>query len=36
VLGLLSIRALLEERLEDLSRDVSSLEQYTANDGPGG
>jgi hypothetical protein len=36
VLGLLSIRALLEERLEDLSREVSSLEQYMANDGPGG
>ena len=36
VLGLLSMRALLEERLEDLSREVSSLEQYMANDGPGG
>jgi len=36
VLGLLSIRALLEERLENLSREVSSLEQYMANDGPGG
>jgi CBS domain-containing protein len=36
VLGLLSIRALLEERLEDLGREVSSLEQYMANDGPGG
>jgi CBS domain-containing protein len=36
VLGLLSIRALLEERLEDLSREVSSMEQYMANDGPGG
>ena len=36
VLGLLSMRALLEERLEDLSRSVSSLEQYMANDGPGG
>jgi len=36
VLGLLSIRAMLEERLEDLSREVSSLEQYMANDGPGG
>jgi CBS domain-containing protein len=35
-IGLLSIRALLEERLEDLSREVSSLEQYMANDGPGG
>jgi CBS domain-containing protein len=36
VLGLLSMRALLEERLEDLSRSVSSMEQYLANDGPGG
>src|SRR5215813_8883677 len=36
VIGLLSMRALLEERLEDLSREVSSLEQYMANDGPGG
>jgi len=36
VLGLLSIRALLEDRLQDLSREVSSLEQYLANDGPGG
>ena len=36
VLGLLSIRALLEDRLQDLSREVSSLEQYIANDGPGG
>jgi len=36
VLGLLSIRALLEERLEDLHREMSSLEQYMANDGPGG
>jgi hypothetical protein len=30
------MRALLEERLEDLSRSVSSMEQYLANDGPGG
>jgi len=36
VLGLLSIRALLEEKLQDLHREVSSLEQYMANDGPGG
>ena len=36
VLGLLSIRALLENRLDNLSREVSSLEQYMANDGPGG
>jgi hypothetical protein len=36
VLGLLSIRALLEEKVQDLSREVISLEQYMANDGPGG
>jgi CBS domain-containing protein len=36
VLGLLSIRDLLEEKLDDLTREVSSLEQYMANDGPGG
>lgn len=36
VLGLLSIRALLEDRMHDLSREVSALEQYMANDGPGG
>ena len=36
LLGLVSIRALLEERLQDLSQEVSSLEQYLANDGPGG
>ncbi len=36
VRGLLSIRALLEDKMDDLSREVSSLEQYLANDGPGG
>jgi CBS domain-containing protein len=36
VLGLLSIRALLEDKVDDLSREVSALEQYMANDGPGG
>jgi len=36
LLGLLSIRALLEDRVRDLIREVSSLEQYMANDGPGG
>jgi CBS domain-containing protein len=36
VLGLLSIRALLEEKVQDLSQEVSSLEHYMANDGPGG
>jgi CBS domain-containing protein len=36
VLGLLSIRALLEDKVHQLSREVSALEQYMANDGPGG
>ena len=36
VLGLLSIRALLEDKVNDLSREVSALEQYMSNDGPGG
>lgn len=36
VLGMLSIRALLEDQVEDLRHEVSSLEQYMANDGPGG
>jgi CBS domain-containing protein len=36
VLGLLSIRALLEDKVHDLSREVHALEQYMANDGPGG
>jgi CBS domain-containing protein len=36
VLGMLSIRALLEDKVEDLTHEVSSLEQYMANDGPGG
>jgi len=36
VIGLLSMRALLEERLQDLRQEMSSLEQYMANDGPGG
>jgi CBS domain-containing protein len=36
VLGLLSIRSLLEDKVHDLSREVSALEQYMANDGPGG
>lgn len=36
LLGLLSMRALLEERLQDLTQEVSSLEQYMGNDGPGG
>ena len=36
ILGMLSIRALLQDKVDDLSREVASLEQYLANDGPGG
>jgi len=36
LLGVLSIRNLLEWRIEDLSRELESLEQYVSNDGPGG
>jgi CBS domain-containing protein len=36
LLGMLSIRNLLEQRIGDLSQELDSLEQYVANDGPGG
>jgi len=36
LLGILSIRNLLEWRVDDLSHELDSLEQYVANDGPGG
>jgi CBS domain-containing protein len=36
LLGILSIRNLLEWRVEDLSRELEALEQYVCNDGPGG
>jgi CBS domain-containing protein len=36
LLGVLSIRNLLEWRIEDLSRELGSLEQYVSNDAPGG
>ena len=36
LLGILSIRNLLEWRVDDLSHELDSLEQYMANDGPGG
>jgi CBS domain-containing protein len=36
LLGLLSIRNLLEWRVDELSRELESLEQYVSNDGPGG
>lgn len=36
LLGVLSIRNLLEWRIDDLSQELDSLEQYVSNDGPGG
>lgn len=36
LLGMLSIRNLLEWRIDDLSRELGSLEQYVSNDAPGG
>ncbi|MGC2472769.1 MAG: CBS domain-containing protein [Candidatus Sulfotelmatobacter sp.] len=36
LLGLLSIRNLLEWRVDDLSHELDSLHQYMTNDGPGG
>ena len=35
LLGMLSIRNLLEQRIDDLSHELDSLEQYVTNDGPG-
>jgi CBS domain-containing protein len=36
LLGMLSIRNLLEHLIEDLQRELHSLDQYISNDGPGG
>ncbi len=36
LLGMLSIRNLLEWRIEDLTRELGALEQYLTNDAPGG
>lgn len=36
LLGMLSIRNLLEWRVDDLTQELDSLEQYMASDGPGG
>ncbi len=36
LLGMLSIRNLLEHQLQDLQRELHSLDQYLLNDGPGG
>jgi len=34
--GVLSIRNLLEHRIDELARELHSLDQYLSNDGPGG
>ena len=36
LLGMLSIRNLLEHQVENLSRELHSLDQFLSNDGPGG
>jgi CBS domain-containing protein len=36
LLGMLSIRHLLQARVDDLTQELDSLEQYVSNDGPGG
>lgn len=36
LLGMLSIRNVLEWRIGDLGHELESLEQYVTNDGPGG
>jgi CBS domain-containing protein len=36
LLGMLSIRNVLQWRIDDLSQELDSLEQYVSNDGPGG
>ena len=36
LLGMLSIRNLLEWRIDALTQELDSLEQYVSNDGPGG
>src|SRR5215831_2195157 len=36
LLGILSIRNLLEWRVDDLIHELDALEQYVSNDGPGG
>jgi CBS domain-containing protein len=36
LLGLISIRNLLQARVDEVSQELDSLEQYVSNDGPGG
>ena len=34
--GMLSIRDLLQDKMDDLTRELNSVDQYLLNDGPGG
>jgi len=34
--GMLSVRNVLEHRMDELARELHSLDQYLSNDGPGG
>lgn len=36
LLGIVSIRHILQSRIDDLTQELDSLEQYVCNDGPGG
>ena len=36
LLGILSLRNLLQSQVDELRHDLDSLEQYVSNDGPGG
>ena len=36
LLGMLSIRNLLQDKVEGLTREIESMDQYLLNDGPGG
>jgi CBS domain-containing protein len=36
LLGIISIRHILQARIDDLAQELDSLEQYVCNDGPGG
>lgn len=36
LLGILSIRHILQARIDDLTQELDSMEQYVCNDGPGG
>ena len=36
LLGMLSIRNVLQSRIDDLTQQLDSMEQYVTNDGPGG